>query len=138
MPKTKHRIVVDTNLWISFLLTKDASRLDHLLATDQITLLFSQELMDEFVEVARRPKFKKYFSLADLEELLTQVRVKAEFIAVTSLVEICRDPKDNFLLSLATDGKATHLLTGDKDLLVLGRLNKIQILSITDYLIATI
>jgi len=43
---------------------------------------------------------------------------------VTSTVDLCQEPKDHFLLSLALDGKATHLLTDDKDLLVLKRLNK--------------
>ena len=133
MPR-KHRVVVDTNLWISFLLTRDLARLDTLLATEKLTLLFSQELLNEFVAVAQRPKFKKYFSLANLEELLLQLSTKAEFITVTSTVEICRDAKDNFLLSLAVDGKATHLLTGDKDLLVLKRQNKTRILTIAEYL----
>ena len=134
MLETKHRVVVDTNLWISFLLTKDASGLDRLFfSNDRLTLLFSQELLDEFIAVAQRPKFKKYFSLADLQDVLAQVRVKAEFITVTSTVDNCRDPKDNFLLALALDGQATHILTGDKDLLVLGVLNKILILTIADY-----
>lgn len=137
MPK-KHRVIVDTNLWISFLLTKDLARLDQLFAADKLVLLFSQELLDEFVAVARRPKFRKYFSLVDLEDLLlqlnTKVNTKAEFIPVTSTVEICRDAKDNFLLSLAVDGEATHLLTGDKDLLVLSRQNKTRILTISEYL----
>ena len=133
MPR-KHRVIVDTNLWISFLLTRDFARLDALLATEKLTLLFSQELLNEFVAVAQRPKFKKYFSLANLEELLLQLSTKAEFITVTSTVEICRDAKDNFLLSLAVDGKATHLLTGDKDLLVLKRQNKTRILTIAEYL----
>ena len=134
MPKTTHRIIVDTNLWISFLLTKDFSRLDHLFATDHLKLLFSKLLLAESVEVAQRPKFKKYFSLPDLEELLLPIEKKAKFVTVTSTVDLCRDPKDNFLLALALDGKATHLLTGDNDLLVLKRLNKTRILSITDYL----
>ncbi len=124
MQKTKHRVVVDTNLWISFLLTKDTSRLDRLFSSDELTLLFSQELLDEFVVVAQRPKFKKYFSPVDLQDLLTQISTKVEFVTVTSKVDICRDAKDNFLLSLAMDGQATHVLTGDRDLLVLSSLNK--------------
>ena len=134
MPATKHRVIVDTNLWISFLLTRNVAKLDQLIATDRLTLLFSQPLLDEFVEVARRPKFKKYFSLPDLELLLLQIQEKAEFVTVTSTVGLCRDPKDNFLLALAQDGRATHLLTGDKDLLVLGRLGQTHILSIADYI----
>ena len=51
----KDRLIIDTNLWISFLLTKDLSKLDNLFAGKSLILLFSQELIDEFIEVARRP-----------------------------------------------------------------------------------
>lgn len=134
MPRTKHRVIVDTNLWISFLLTNNLARLDQLFAADKLRLLFSQELLDEFIAVAQRPKFRKYFSAADLQKLLRQISTKAEFIAVTSTIDLCRDTKDNFLLSLAIDGKATHILTGDKDLLVLHNLKKTRILTISEYL----
>lgn len=132
--RSKHRIIIDTNLWISFLLTNDYSKFDALLSGKNIVLLFSQALIDEFVEVAQRPKFKKYFSLDDLEDLLTKVRTKAEFITVTSNVKICRDHKDNFLLALAQDGKATHLITGDTDLLVVQKIGKCKIVTIAEYL----
>ena len=131
--KRKHRIVIDTNLWISFLLTSDYSKIDPMFADNKITLLFSQELIDEFVEVAQRPKFRKYFPIDDLEDLLKKIRTKAEFISVTSIVDLCRDPKDNFLLALAQDGNSTHLLTGDKDLLALEQVGKTKILTITNY-----
>lgn len=132
--KTKHRIIIDTNLWISFLLMKDYSKIDPMFANNDITLIFSKELLDEFVAVAQRPKFRKYFSLKDIEELLKKVRKKAAFISVTTTIDICRDPKDNFLLGLALDGNATHLLTGDNDLLVLGKIGKTKILPITDFI----
>ena len=53
--KAKHRIVIDTNLWISFLLTSDYSKIDPLFSSQGIVLLFSQELIDEFIEVAQPP-----------------------------------------------------------------------------------
>ena len=133
MPKAKHRLVIDTNLWISLLLTKGISRFDDILFSKTTVLLFSQELLDEFIEVAQRPKFRKYFSLADLQELLQQLHTKAEFVQVASTADDCRDPKDNFLLALAADGKATHLITGDKDLLDLKRFGKTIILTIAEY-----
>lgn len=136
MARAKHRVVIDTNLWISFLLAKDFRKLDKLFADDRLVLLFSQELLDEFVEVARRPKFRKYFTLSDLQNLLLQVRTRAEFVNVTSDIILCRDPKDNFLLSLAADGQATHILTGDKDLLDLQTIGKTVIQPITSYLSA--
>lgn len=134
MPEEKHRIVIDTNLWISFLLTRDLAKLDRLLSTDRAILLVSQELLEEIVEVAGRPKFRKYFDLSELADLLLNLKQKAELVQVSSQVNICRDDKDNFLLSLAVDGVATHILTGDKDLLVLHPFGEIQVLTIADYL----
>jgi putative PIN family toxin of toxin-antitoxin system len=132
--KRRDRVVIDTNLWISFLLTKDFSKLDTFFSNESIVLLFSQELLDEFVIVAGRPKLKKYFSLPDLDILLSRLNTKAKFIEVSSRVSICRDPKDNFLLSLAKDGSATHILTGAKDLLVLKKIGRTKIMTITEYL----
>jgi hypothetical protein len=134
MPKKVDRVSIDTNLWISFLLTGNYSRLDILFADNQLTLLFSQELLEEFIEVSQRPKFKNYFDIADLQLLVLQIKERAEFIQVETTVTVCRDPKDNFLLALAQDGKATHLITGDKDLLDVKTFGETKILTIAEYL----
>jgi uncharacterized protein len=134
MPKPTDRIIIETNLWISYLLTKDP-KLDQLLANNLITLLFSQDLITEFIEVARRPKFKKYFNTSDLQALLMSISTKAIFIEVFSDVKISPDPKDNFLLALATDGSATHLITGDKELLSLKKFGKTKIVTLKSYLL---
>ena len=68
MPNSKDRVIIDTNLWISFLLTKDLSKFDSIITEQKLTLLFSQELIDELVEVTQRPKFRKYFPLDEVEE----------------------------------------------------------------------
>jgi len=133
MPRPADRIIIDTNLWISYLLTKDA-KLDRLLANNLTTLLFSQDLITEFIEVARRPKFKKYFSSPDLEALLMSISTKAIFIEVLSSVNLSPDPKDNFLLALAKDGNATHLITGDKELLSLKKFGNTKIVTLKSYL----
>ena len=134
MQKQKDRIIFDTNLLISFLLFQDYSKLDIILSQKKVVLLFSQTLIDEFIEVAQRPKFKKYFSPSDLQTLLLRISERSIFIDVTSQVNICRDPKDNFLLSLAKDGKASHLITGDNDLLTIKKYQKTAILTLTEYL----
>jgi putative PIN family toxin of toxin-antitoxin system len=134
MRNQRNRVIIDTNLWISFLLTKDFTKFDTIIADKKLVLLFSGELLDEIVEVMQRRKFRKFFSLGDIEKLLLQIRNRAEFIEIKNLVADCRDPKDNFLLSLSVDGQATHLITGDKDLLVLKVYGKTKILTITEYL----
>ena len=134
MPQRKDRIIIDTNLWISFILSGNFSKLDKVINDDSSVLLFSIELLEELTDVASRPKFRKYFPTEDLISLLYQIEKNSEFINVVSLVEICRDPKDNFLLSLAQDGQATHLISGDKDLTDLGNYGKTVIQTIAEYL----
>jgi uncharacterized protein len=134
MRRRKDRIIIDTNLWISFILTGDSSKLDEVINEDSSVLLFSIELLEELIDVASRPKFRKYFPTEDLISLLYQIEKNAEFINVVSSVEICRDPKDNFLLSLAQDGQATHLISGDKDLTEIGKFGETVTLTIAEYL----
>ncbi|MDP9048165.1 MAG: putative toxin-antitoxin system toxin component, PIN family [Bacteroidota bacterium] len=110
----KKKVIIDTNLWISFLLKNDLSVFDTIITSTKITLVFSQELVEEFVEVTQRNKFRKYFDLDDVENLLVKVQSRAIFVTVTSRVDVCRDFKDNFLLALAVDSNATHLITATK------------------------
>src|SRR6056297_3421582 len=108
------RLILDTNLWISFLISSNYEKLDELLFNQKCKLLFSQELLEEFAAVAKRPKLRRYISKDELEDILETIDEVAEFVNVSSVMTECRDPKDNFLLSLAVDGKADYLLTGDK------------------------
>jgi uncharacterized protein len=54
-------------------------------------------------------------------------------VSITSDIQICRDDNDNFLLNLVVDGKADFLITGNKDLLVLEKINKTKIITISDF-----
>jgi predicted nucleic acid-binding protein len=46
---------------------------------------------------------------------------------------LCRDEKDNYLLTLAIDSEADFLITGDNDLLELVKLNNTVILKFTEF-----
>lgn len=129
----RNRIIIDTNLWVSFLLTKQFSFLDDLLENGKIQLIFSQDLLDEFMEVINRPKLRRYFPEENLVLILETIEQYADFITVNSNVNVCRDPKDNFLLSLAKDGLANYLITGDQDLLVIKRFEKTEIITIAEF-----
>jgi uncharacterized protein len=129
----KDRIIIDTNLWVSFLLTKQFSFLDDLFENREFQLIFSQELLSEFMEVINRPKLRKYFSEENLESILETIEQYADFIIVTSVFNVCRDEKDNFLLSLAKDGSANYLLTGDQDLLIIKQFEETEILTVAEF-----
>ncbi len=135
MPRSKSfKIVIDTNLWISFIISNKFNQLDTLLYTGKVKILFSDELLIELADAIYKPKLKKYFSSKALDELLFYFEPFIDFIEVSTEIKACRDPKDNFLLSLCNDGKADYLLTGDKDLLDLTSLGKTSIMTMAEFL----
>ena len=135
MPKSKPlTVIIDTNLWISFIISKKYKLLDNFLFSGNIRLLFSKELIDEIQRTILKPKLKIYFQDNALEKMLTAFEPFIDLIEVKSKIEKCRDPQDNFLLSLAKDGNADFLITGDKDLLDLRKLGKTEIVTIANFL----
>ena len=136
MKKRSKRVIIDTNLWIRFLISRDYSVIDRLLFEEEIQLIFSDELLGEFIEVAQRPKFRRFFPLEELSELVGMIEEVAEFVDVTTDdITLCRDGKDNFLLCLARDASADYLITEDNDLLVLNPFEKTQIIMMKDFLL---
>jgi len=131
--KKKVRVIFDTNIWISFLISKSMNDIDKLIFSERIVLLFSDELMTEFIDVTSREKLKPYFTKEDIASLIDLIEEYGEIVKVKSRVDICRDKEDNFLLSLAKDGKADYLITGDKDLLVIEKFEKTKIASLTSF-----
>jgi uncharacterized protein len=123
------RVVIDTNIWISFLIGKSLTGLSEAIINGQVLVLFSDDLFCELLEVLKRPKFKKYFSETDIENLVTLLHEKVELIEITYYFKDCRDAKDNFLLDLAVSGDANYLVTGDADLLILNPFQGVEIIS---------
>lgn len=135
MPDTqKNRIVLDTNLWISFLISNQFKELDSLLVSGKVTLLFSKELLDEFIDVTSRQKFRKFFNKSDISLVLELISSYGELVEVVSSIKKCRDHKDDFLLNLSFDGKANFLITGDADLLVLNNIETTKIVTWKEFL----
>jgi len=107
--------------------------LNRLLVSDDVALLFSQELFDELATTAKRRKFRRYFDMSHVDDLLEVFVEVGVIVDVQSLITICRDPKDNFLLALAKDGLADYLITGDKDLLSVKDFGKTKIIKLNEF-----
>jgi hypothetical protein len=119
MSAKRIKVILDTNLWISFLISRNLFQLDSRIKNGTVQLVFSQELLSEFIAVASRPVFRKYFSNDDILNIIEYIDNEGIVVEVKSKVSACRDSKDNFLLALAKDSQADYLITGDKDLLSL-------------------
>ena len=138
MPKNKPlKLIIDTNLWVSFIISNKLNLLDPLLFAGDARLLFSAELILEIQETIAKPRLKKYFRTNSLEEMLSVFEPFIDLVKVESIVTVCRDPNDNFLLALAKDGKADYLLTGDNDLLVIKKFGKTKIITIASFIETT-
>lgn len=135
MPKDKTlKIIIDTNLWISFIISRKFNLFDDLLFSGNARILFSKELIDEIQQTILKPKLKIYFGNKALEKMLLAFEPYIDLIEIKSKVSICRDPKDDFLLSLAKEGEADYLITGDSDLLDLVKFQKTKIILLTNFL----
>jgi hypothetical protein len=113
------KVVIDSNIWISFLIGKLLAGLDDYILDGLLEVVISEEQLKEITTVLRRPKFRKHFSAADIEEFLSLLYKSARIVEVHHTIKDCRDEKDNFILETAIRGRADYIVTGDKDLLVL-------------------
>jgi len=129
MPGKIIRIVIDTNIWISFLIGKTLAGLSEAIINNNVIILFSTDLFDELIEVLQRPKFTKYFSQENIQEFVSLIHSKVEWIETNKHFDDCRDPKDNFLLDLCVSGNADYLISGDEDLLTLNSFGRTKIIN---------
>ncbi len=131
------RVVIDTGVAVSaVLLPRSVPRQAFDLAAARGRLLVSAATIAELDEVLRRPKFDRYIREEERLEFLAALVREAERVDVTEAVTDCRDPKDNKFLELAVSGRATHLVSGDDDLLVLHPFRGVAIVTPRDFLTA--
>lgn len=129
------RLVFDTNVIVSALLLDDSiprKVFDYALIHAKI--LLSNAMQTELYAVLNRSRFRRYIEAEEIRLFLASLAREAEWIDVTTRLVACRDPKDDKFLELAVSGKATHLVTGDSDLLVLKTFRQVRILSPRDFL----
>lgn len=123
------RCVFDTNVLISALLLPDSKPRQALqLALRQGKVLISFATLAELYEVLGRKKFLRYIDEEDIRNFLAALTREAEWVEVDTQIAACRDPKDDKFLEIAVSGHATHIITGDTDLLALNPYRGIQIL----------
>ena len=131
----KIKVVIDTNIFVSaFLGSKNAKLILKEIINDEFLLVMSTEQLAEIKEVLHRPKFSKYISVGEVEELIALLSMKVIVPAIYEKITDCRDPKDNMILEEAVYGNAQYIITGDDDLLVLNPYKWIKIINLRDFI----
>lgn len=119
------RLVVDTNVVLRGLLnTRSASgKILEIIDKRSAVLLLSKPVMTEYRAILTDPFIVERYpelTIDQVEAALRRFRYFGEFLPVIrTRFEFARDPRDAMLIELAISGKATDLLSYDKDLLSL-------------------
>lgn len=123
------RAVIDTNLLVSYALTKGAtlSRLVIHWEKRAFVYLTSPPIIEELKEVLERPYLREKM-VTDPQPLIDIVEADTEQVTGELVLKgVCRDPKDDIFIACAVEGEADYIVTGDKDLLDLGEYQGIRI-----------
>lgn len=128
------KVILDCNIWISFLLSRQDCLLRRMLMDTRFDICICEELLAEIVNVARRDKIRKRVSEAELQQLLKIIDAFCEKTTIDHIAEsIIRDPKDLYLLSLAETIDADYIVSGDKDLTDLNQHLRTRIIKLADF-----
>lgn len=129
------RAVLDTNVLISALLfSGPPSQLVPAWQGGRLRPVVSVEILEEYIRVLAYSKFK----LTDSEILYLIEEDVLPFVdtirAKPISVPILRDPDDVKFLACAISAGTRWLVSGDDDLLSLGKVNSVEIVSVTNFL----
>ncbi len=116
------RVTLDTNVLVSAFISKygqSANILDIVTTFEEITLVLSEEILDEFEDVMGREEVTERFnySKTDVKEFTGAIRSVAKIVSMKSNFKVVEeDPKDDMILNIAYDGKAAYIVSGDRHL----------------------
>ena len=129
------RIVLDTNIFISALISGDGypGQLLAAVKRERITLVTSIYQIDELRDVLSRERLKPYIRPAEAEDLVYHLEAVGMVTGKLPEMSLSPDPKDNPILATAVAGEADLLVSGDKgDMLALGHVEGIPIVTARD------
>jgi putative PIN family toxin of toxin-antitoxin system len=113
-----NRVVVDTNILISALLSRTGTpRLVLDAVIEQGVLLFSDETYQELITRLERSKFDRYVTPEQKEDYYLALIEASQWVKIEGVLQGCRDIDDDKFLETALVGEADLLLSGDQDLL---------------------
>ena len=129
------RLVLDTNVWLDWLVFDDPSvlSLKAAVVAGEAEIFMTSVCAVELARVLASPLRKATLDAAAQAQCLEEYRRTVRWVDASSRrdadrLPVCRDPDDQKFLELANDCAADFLVTRDRALLVLGR-RKVQPLS---------
>ncbi|KQC11195.1 MAG: hypothetical protein APR54_11185 [Candidatus Cloacimonas sp. SDB] len=128
------KVVLDTNVYISgFLFGGNSREILNLITEGKLQLYVSDDILLELKGVLQREKFD--FPLDIIHHILNEIEMVSELVVPIEKHDVVdRDPDDNIIIDCAVCSDSDYIITGDKDLLVLGSHKNTKIVSPADFL----
>ncbi len=128
------RIVLDANVIVSALINAESvpDRVFRAWEQDAYTLITSPALLAELERVLFYPRIRSRlpFDDAGVREIVTDIAIRSEVLKPRGTIDaVERDPADNRILEAAVAGYADYIVTGDRDLLEVGRYDRVEIVT---------
>lgn len=125
------KLVVDTNIFVSGLLFGGKpGKVLELISQGKIKLVTSPEIEAEVLS-----KLEKFgVESVVIDGIIALFRHGSERVLPIRKLKLSRDAKDDIFLETAVESEADFLVTGDKDLLVLKKIGKTEIVRPAEFI----
>ncbi|MBM3130142.1 MAG: putative toxin-antitoxin system toxin component, PIN family [Chloroflexi bacterium] len=133
----KMQVVLDTNVYISFLLThgETISRILDAWENEEFTVLVSPSLLAEIHRVLEYPRLKTHIRPNESRTLIEALENDACLVeGALTAIGVTRDPKDDMVIACAVEGRADYIVSGDPDLVDLGNYKDIPIIAPANFI----
>ena len=130
--------VLDTNVIASAVLIRGGieDRVLRAWFTGQYRLVLSAPILKEVRRVLEYPRIRarRWMSGEETGQLLERLAESSVLVEGKQQLRICRDPADDKFVVAAVEGKADYIVTGDADLLDLGKYQDSEIVTPRQFL----
>ena len=133
------RVVLDTSVLVSFLLTRGhiISIIIEQWETGSLEVVVSPQLIAELRRVAEDGRLATCLRPGALEVLLRALTENAEVVAgELELPGVTEDPDDDMVVACAVEGNAAYIITRDQHLLRMGTYRDIVVVSPEEFVAA--
>lgn len=113
------RVVVDTNVFVSALISPSGTPAQLLTHEFPFVLVTSEEILAELNRVLHYDRILKRYKLNEeiISGYLSTIREDSQVVEVTGQVTVIeKDPSDNKFLACAVEAKADYIVSGDPHL----------------------
>jgi uncharacterized protein len=133
MRAEKPRVVMDSNVWISGILSRQGAPAQVIRRVRSFGIpVFSDRTFEELQTRLWKPKFDRYLDLEARERLLHDISAVSHWVNIPESLQVnrfSRDSSDDRFIHAAIASDAKWIVSGDMDLLVLEQVGPIRIIT---------